>query len=234
MITGCLIKYGWVKMTREPQKICERCNRNFVYNGTSLCDKCYEEHNEIYGITQESLQHSEATPKNRILNVGIALSLVGLLVVFFILSIERPVVEQRYSEQLDYESFLPSGAVIYINPDYQYQKLNGVIKINGAQDHASIVKVVDLNTLDNAYEVFVQPNQSAEIPLVIGTYIIYVASGTNWINSQEHFGASTKYFMLDKVVEISLSEDDIIGEEIWLQSIAAGNLRTIKKTRRDW
>jgi len=36
-------------MTQNTKKICDRCNKKEVTNGTSLCDKCFEAHNEIFG-----------------------------------------------------------------------------------------------------------------------------------------------------------------------------------------
>lgn len=68
-------------MTSPKIKICERCNKNEVTNGTSLCNKCYDDHNEIFGINKK--QRSRKKKHNNRNGYSLSAMITGLGIVIY-------------------------------------------------------------------------------------------------------------------------------------------------------
>lgn len=68
-------------MTNNENKICERCKTRNVTNGTSLCNKCYDDHNEIFGINKK--QRSRKKKHNNRNGYSLSAMITGLGIVIY-------------------------------------------------------------------------------------------------------------------------------------------------------
>lgn len=231
-------KHGGEFMQQSTKKICVRCNKNEVTNGTSLCDKCYEGHNEIFGITNEFNSGKKKETKS-----GKYFGLILIVVITVIISVvinsrqQASKINIEMEQVLDYGSFPKNEEIIY--GFYQYQNIinnynHGIITVQSPKENAYLIKVIDSVTKETIYEIFMQPDNKVTIPLMLGEYELYLASGKKWVNEIEHFGVNTIYSRLDKKFIIDMDGDQISGWTIQLQVRKDGNLKSEKMNKEDW
>lgn len=231
-------KHGGEFMQQSTKKICVRCNKNEVTNGTSLCDKCYEEHNEIFGITNEFNSKKKKETKSVEYFVLILIVIMTIIISAVINSRQQTSEINIEMEQvLDYGSFPKNEEIIYGFSQYQNIINNynhGIITVQSPKENAYLIKVIDSVTKETIYEIFMQPENKVTIPLMLGEYELYLASGKKWFNEIDHFGVNTIYSRLDKKFIIDMNGDQISGWTIQLQVRKDGNLKSEKMNKEDW
>lgn len=226
-------------MTQATKKICDRCNKNEVTNGTSLCDKCYEDHNEIFGVTDKFNSKKENGASSGKPLGPIIIMIVMSILFSWVINSEKPtpVINTVFEEKLDYDSFPENAKIIYSMPQYHYKtSLNnhGTIAVKGTKDYAYLIKVIDAETKEKIYEIFIQPENEVTIPLMLGEYEIYLAAGKKWINEIDHFGKNTTYSRLDTIFNIYIDGGLIRGWTVELQVSQGGNLKSERISKKEW
>lgn len=136
-------KHGREFMPQSTKKICVRCNKNEVTNGTSLCDKCYEEHNEIFGITNEFNSEKKKETKSVEYFVLILIVIMTIIISAVINSRQQTSEINIEMEQvLDYGSFPKNEEIIYGFSQYQNIINNynhGIITVQSPKGNAYLI-----------------------------------------------------------------------------------------------
>lgn len=85
-----------------------------------------------------------------------------------------------------------------------------------------------------AVSIFMNPKESYEFSVPIGTYDVYVASGTQWYGYDYLFGPDGTYGKLDSTFEFSQNDDYATGHSIELMATYNGNLDTDPMSYEDF
>jgi RNA polymerase subunit RPABC4/transcription elongation factor Spt4 len=99
------------------------------------------------------------------------------------------------------------------------------LTIDTEGDQAYFVKLETL-TGEDVFAFFVQPGDTVDVVVPLGTYMMKYAAGTDWYGSQYLFGEDTVYTKADDNFEFTYSNGSYNGWTVTFYTVVDGNLST--------
>ena len=88
------------------------------------------------------------------------------------------------------------------------------------------IKMYDAQTNELALTIFAPANQTTELKVPLGNYIIKSARGYNWYGVNDLFGHNTVYKRAETIANFHIEENYVVGKTLQLYETQEGNLHT--------